>query len=74
MTAFFTKLGQWLVQTVVTLFVRYVRDHWTAWTERRQRIREQETEDEATKQPYDQAVQNGSKDDIRRATEDRLNS
>ena len=69
MSAFFTAVGNMILKYVV----RYVWDHVSAWLERRRASSEQRKKDEASKKPYDEAVQNGTHDEIEDATEDRLN-
>lgn len=69
MAAFFTSVLKYLGG----LLVRYAWDYVTAWLERRRASREQQRKDEQSKKPYDQAVQNGTEQEIEQATEDRLN-
>lgn len=77
MSAFMTKLGQWFIKYVVSYVVRYVVryvwDHVTAWYERRRASEAQRKKDEESKKPYDQAVQNGTHEQIENETEGRLN-
>lgn len=73
MSAFLAKVGTWFGKYVMTYLIRYVTDHVTAWLERRRASKEQDAKDEASKQPYDEAVQNGTHEEIEQATEDRLN-
>jgi hypothetical protein len=72
--AFLSKIGQWVLMTVGELVVRYVIDHYTAWMERRKRMEEQKKKDEVLKKPYVEAVKNGTKEEIKQATEDRFNT
>lgn len=73
MTAFFAKFGEWFVKYVLQYIVRYVWDHVTAWNERRRASKAQRKKDEESKKPYDQAVQNGTHEQIENETEGRLN-
>jgi hypothetical protein len=50
-----------------------VWDHVTAWYERRRASEAQRKKDEESKKPYDQAVQNGTHEQIENETEGRLN-
>ncbi len=70
MSAFALKVIQSFLMSIAQFLVRYGVDHYTAWKERRQI----EAKDQASKIPYDEAVKNGTKEEIRKATEDRLNS
>jgi hypothetical protein len=72
--AFLARIGTWLFQQIVTLVVRHVIDHVTAWQERRRVREEQRIKDEQLKKEYDATIANGTKDEVRQATRDRLNS
>lgn len=73
MGAFMAKIGEWLGKYVVQYLIRYVVDHVTAWLERRRADQRQRKKDEENKIKYDQAVKEGTHEDIQNQTEDRLN-
>lgn len=72
--AFLSKIGTWLFQQIATFVVRHLIDHVTAWQERRRVQEEQRIKDEQLKKEYDAAIANGTKDEVRQATRNRLNS
>lgn len=71
MSAFFSKIGNWLLAQVWTYLVHVVRDQISAMIERRQQAKK----DEQSKVPYEQAVNNAtvSDQDLENATLNRLN-
>jgi hypothetical protein len=71
--AFVARLGTWFSTYVVKYVVRYILDHFTAWIERRSKMEAQKKKDEENKKKYDQAVLNGTNEDVIKATEDLLN-
>jgi hypothetical protein len=72
--AFTAKLGAWFTKIVLPYLLKYFWDHLQAWNERRLKDNAQKKEDETTNQTYDEAIKHGTKEEIRRATEDRFNS
>lgn len=72
-TAFFSKIGDSIARFVLKYILNKLAKMLTAWIERRQREIEQKKKDEASKAPYDQAIKEGTHEDIVKETEDRLN-
>lgn len=77
LTALFSRIGSYItglvLKYVVDLFNDYVLVPFVRAYKARQRRREQEKKDEASKVPYDNAIQTGDDHAIEDATEDRLN-
>ena len=72
MAALFTKIGELIAKYVVKYVVRFLIDHITAWVERRRISQEHDKKEETAKPAYDQAVKEGTHEDIVKATEDRF--
>lgn len=72
-TAFFSNIGGMISRFVAKYIFDRLAKMLTAWIERRQRAAEQAKKDEASKPTYDQAIKEGTHEDIVKATEDRLN-
>jgi len=77
LTGILSKIGSYItglvLKYVVDLFNDYVLVPFVRAYKARQRRREQEKKDQASKPAYDHAVQEGTDNEIENATEDRLN-
>lgn len=66
MSAFLSTVGKMILKYVL----RWIWDHVQAWQERKAATAEQKKKDEKENIEYQEVIQNGSKEDIIKKTED----
>lgn len=67
------SIGNWIASFLMKYVINYIVKAVSVMIETASRRKAQEKKDQETKAPYDEAVKNGTKEEIIKATEDRLN-